>query len=111
MTDKRESIYRINFTTNGECYEIFAKYISYGDLMGFLAVEDILFGENTSLVVDPSEERLRTEFKGVNCTFIPLHTINRIDEVEKTGVAKIRAVNSSDNVTYLPSSLYQAPKK
>lgn len=106
MAAKSESIYRISFQNKAEVYEIFARYISQSDLLGFLVVEDILFGENTSVVVDPAEERLRNEFKGVNTTFIPLHVINRIDEVEKTGPGKITAIKSDNNVTHLGTSLY-----
>lgn len=102
-----EHIYRINFVQKGATYEIYAKHISHGGLFGFLEVEDIIFGENSSVVVDPSEERLRQEFKGVNCTFLPLHTIVRIDEVEKTGSPKITESNAKDgNVVHFPSPIY-----
>mgnify|MGYP001351204290 CR=1 FL=1 len=35
------------------------------DMYGFIVVENLVFGENTSLVVDPSEEKLKTEFENV----------------------------------------------
>ena len=40
-------------------------------MYGFVVIEDIVFGKNTSLVVDPSEEKLKTEF--AKCKKI-LHT-------------------------------------
>tara|TARA_R110000868_G_scaffold8205_4_gene42677 strand:- start:7363 stop:7707 length:345 start_codon:yes stop_codon:yes gene_type:complete len=106
MSDNKERIYRINFQNKGEVYEIFAKHISHGDIFGFLAVEEIIFGENSAVVVDPAEERLRTEFKDVSCTFIPMHNINRIDEVEKTGQAKISTLKTDGNVTHFPNPIY-----
>ena len=104
--DHHECIYRINFVQKGATYEIYARQISHGGLFGFLEVEDIIFGEHTSVLVDPSEERLRNEFKDVTCTFLPLHTINRIDEVEKTGTAKIIEFRPGEsNVVQFPLSL------
>lgn len=104
--EPQERIYRINFVQKGEIYEIYARQISHGGLFGFLEVEDIIFGENSTVVVDPSEERLRTEFKGVTCTFLPLHTINRIDEVEKTGISRISEAKDNANVLQFPSPIY-----
>ena len=58
-------------------------------MYAFVEVGDILFGERSKLVVDPSEEKLKAEFSGVKVTYIPLHAIIRIDEVEKEGKSKI----------------------
>jgi len=99
---QKERIYRINFVQKGAKYEIYARHISHGSLLGFLEVEDIIFGETSSVVVDPSEERLRQEFKDVTCTFLPLHTINRIDEVEKVGRVKITEFKDENNLVPFP---------
>jgi hypothetical protein len=40
-------------------------------------------------VVDPSEEKLKSEFEGVKRTYIPLQAVIRIDEVERSGANKI----------------------
>ena len=42
-----------------------------------------------ALVVDPSEEKIQTEFAGVKRTYLPLHSVIRIDEVRKSGVSKV----------------------
>ena len=52
-------------------------------------VEELIFGERTKIVIDSSEERIKTEFDGVKRTFIPLHAVLRIDEVEKAGRGRI----------------------
>jgi len=88
MTNK--TLYRITFTYLEAIYEIYARKICESDLFGFLEVEDFVFGETTSLVVDPSEERLKLEFNEVKRTFVPMHCVLRIDEVNKQGVAKVR---------------------
>ena len=41
------------------------------------------------LLIDSSEERLKTEFAGVTRFYVPLHSVLRIDEVEKAGRGRI----------------------
>lgn len=85
-----KTIYRITFSYLEAVYEIYARKMCESELFGFLEIEDFVFGENTSLVVDPSEERLKLEFNGVNRTYIPMQAVFRIDEVNAIGDAKIR---------------------
>jgi hypothetical protein len=94
MAKKR--IYKVIFTSEGKIFEIYAKQVISGDLYGFVEVQGLLFGERTTLVLDPSEEQLKLEFNGVSKTYIPFHTIVRIDEVEKEGPGKIIQLNSSE---------------
>lgn len=86
---KSTSIYRISFANQGKVYEIYARHISTGSLFGFVEVEELLFGERGSVVIDPGEERLQKEFEGVRRSYLPMHSVLRIDEVEKQGSAKI----------------------
>jgi hypothetical protein len=100
-----KNIYKILFVTQGKVYEIYARQVSHGAILGFLEVEELIFGERTSVVVDPSEERIKTEFAGVKRTYIPVHAVLRIDEVEKQGVSKISSMEG-DNVTPFPMPVY-----
>ncbi len=102
-------IYRVPFTSKGEIYEIYARNVDNSDLFGFLEISDIVWSSKDSIVIDPSEERLRDEFKGVNCILIPLHAVVRIDVVEKPGTAKIMPIAGSNNVTPFPASFYSPP--
>lgn len=99
---KRQRTYRVSFHNQGKIYEIYARGVSQGSMLGFVEVEDIVFGERTTLVVDPSEEHLKSEFEGVSRTYIPLHAIVRIDEVEKTGLPKITDGGRGDKITPFP---------
>jgi hypothetical protein len=85
----KDLIYRISFVSQGEVYEIYARHVSQGGLLGFVEVEDLLFGERSKLLIDSSEERLKHEFDGVRRTYIPLHSVLRIDQVEKAGRGRI----------------------
>jgi len=98
-------LYRIVFMNQGKIYEIYARSIAHGELFGFIEVEDIVFGERSSVVVDPSEERIKSEFAGVQRTYLPMHSVIRIDQVEKQGVSKISDA-SGDNVAQFPLSMY-----
>lgn len=83
------SIYKVIFHNQGQIYEIYARQIFESDLHGFIEAEEFAFGKRSEMVVDPSEEKLKAEFSGVRRTYIPVHAIVRIDEVEKEGVVKI----------------------
>lgn len=98
-------VYKILFINQGKVYEIYARSVSQGDLFGFLAVEELVFGERSSVVVDPAEERIRSEFAGVKRSYIPLHAVLRIDEVEKQGVSKISAAEGG-NIAQFPIPMY-----
>jgi hypothetical protein len=82
-------IYRISFYNQGDIYELHAREIHQGNMYAFLEIEDIIFGERSAIVVDPSEEKLKSEFEGVKRTYIPLQAVIRIDEVERSGANKI----------------------
>ena len=107
MTEK--TIYRISFVSAGEVYEIYAAAVSQGGIFGFIEVEDILFGERSKLLIDSSEERLKNEFDGVRRTFIPLHAVLRIDEVEKAGRGRISS--GSGKVAPFPMTMVGTDKE
>ena len=102
-------IFRIMFVNQGKVYEIYARRVSHGELFGFIEVEELVFGERATVVLDPSEERIKSEFDGVKRTYLPLHSVLRIDEVKKQGVSKITALEGGANVSQFPVPLYSAP--
>jgi len=103
MTAK--TIYKIVFASQGQVYEIYARNVGHGNLFGFVEVEKLVFGERSSVVVDPSEEKIKTEFEGVTRTYLPMHSIIRIDEVEKQGMSKISKLEGG-NVAQFPAPIY-----
>ena len=107
---ERRKLYKVTFHNQGQVYEIYAKNVNQGGLLGFVEVEQLVFGEKTQLVVDPSEERLREEFRGVRRTYIPMHAVIRIDEVDKRGASRIMEVSEKDNVTAFPMPMFKPGK-
>ena len=98
-------IFKIMFVNQGKVYEIYARKVGQGRLFGFIEVEELVFGERSTMVLDPGEERIKSEFTGVKCSMLPMHSILRIDEVKKQGTSKISALEGS-NVSAFPMSMY-----
>lgn len=96
-------IYKVIFRNHDRLFEIYASRVEQGLLFGFVEVEEILFGERSQVVVDPSEESIKLEFKDVRKTFIPLHAVIRIDEVEKQGIGRVSAARAENNLTIFPA--------
>ncbi len=101
---KDKTLYKVIFMSQGQVYEIYARNVSHGDLFGFVAVDKLVFGERTTVVVDPSEEKIKTEFENVRRTYLPMHSIVRIDEVDKQGASKVSKIEG--NVTQFPVPIY-----
>ena len=100
-------IFKVLFVNQGKVYEIYARSVSHGGLFGFIEVEELVFGERSSVVVDPGEEKIKAEFEGVKRTYLPLHAVLRIDEVRKQGVSKISTFEGG-NVTQFPVPVFPA---
>lgn len=100
----QEPIYRVIFSQDTKTYELYARYISEETMVGFIELEQLIFTEDSTLV-DPSEEKLKVEFKDVERIYIPIHAICRIDEVVETGPARMKEHKSKGegNVWHFPS--------
>lgn len=98
-----KSIYRVKFVNQEKLYEVYCSQIYQSDLFGFIEIEEMIFGERSQLLVDPGEEKLQKEFSGVKRSFIPMHSIVRIDEVDKEGTPKM-SDSKGGNVSIFPAS-------
>ncbi len=99
-----ELLFRVNFFNQDKIYQIYVKEVYQSEMYGFVVLEGFVFGENTTVVVDPSEEKLKTEFGGVESTLVPIHSIIRIDAVKKRGTGSVKDIGSK--VTQFPSPIY-----
>ena len=99
-------IFKVLFVNQGKVYEIYARKVSHGNLFGFIEVEELVFGERSSVVVDPGEEKIKAEFHEVKRTYLPMHSVLRIDEVKKQGVSKVVALEGGSNVAQFPIPVY-----
>ena len=60
-----KQIYKVVFVNQGKVYEVYAKQVAQSGMFGFIEVEQLIFGEKSAVVIDPSEERLKDESDGV----------------------------------------------
>ncbi len=102
MSDKL--LYKVVFMSQGQVYEIYARNVSHGSLFGFIEVEKLVFGERTTVVVESSGEKGKPEFENVRRTYLPMHSILRIDEVDKQGTSKVSKMEG--NVAQFPVPIY-----
>jgi len=109
---QKKQIYKVIFFNQGKVYEVYAKSVNQGGLFGFVEIEGLLFGERSTVVVDPSEEALQQEFSGVDRTYVPMHAVIRIDQVEKRGVSTIHPVpEPPGKISPLPTPIYAPIKR
>ncbi|MFM7066822.1 MAG: DUF1820 family protein [Gammaproteobacteria bacterium] len=103
-------IFKVVFVHQGKVWEIFARKVSQGTLFGFIEVEQLVFGERTTLVVDPGEERIKSEFEGVKRTYLPLQSVLRIDEVgAKTAAQGLARISTLEGGNVAPFPLPFVP--
>ena len=99
---EKDKLYRVAFLNHGKVYELFCSGVCSSGLMGFVEVSGVIFGEKDSLVVDPTEERMRDEFEDVEVLHLPMHSVLRVEQVRKKGQAVIRDRESGEKVTAFP---------
>lgn len=105
----KRHLYRVAFYNQGQVYEVYARSVSQGGLFGFVEIEELVFGEHTTVVIDPAEEKLADEFAEVTRSYIPMHSIIRIDEVARRGTAKITPAGDDSKVRPFPVYTRQSP--
>ena len=97
-----EKLYRVAFLNHGKVYELFCTGVCTSGLLGFIEVSGLELGDKDSLVVDPTEEKMRDEFDGVEVLHLPMHSVLRVEQVRKKGQLVIRERESGEKVTPFP---------
>ncbi len=100
MADKK--LYKVIFHNHGKVYELYARSAGSSGLYGFIEVAELVFTEGDGLVIDPTEEKMRDEFKEAKALHLPIHSVIRIEEVEKRGACLIRDRESGEKITPFP---------
>ncbi|WP_376695485.1 DUF1820 family protein [Wenzhouxiangella sp. EGI_FJ10305] len=96
-------LYKVSFLNQGQVYELFCRKVMGSDLSyGFVEISQLVFETDDSVVIDPTEERLREEFEDVEVLHLPMQSVIRVEEVKKRGTAVIRDSKSGEKVTPLP---------
>jgi hypothetical protein len=99
----KSKLYKVTFLSQGKTYELYARHVASSALWGFTEVGELVFepaGEGR--VVDPTEERLRDEFRDTTMLHLPMQSIVRVEEVAKRGALAIRDAVSGDKIMPFP---------
>ena len=108
----KTTIYKVIFRNNDQLFEVYTSGVSQGHLFGFVELEALLFGERSQVVVDPTEEQIKNEFRGVQRIYVPLHAVVRIDMVEKQGVSRVAGkAEDRGHVMPFPTPISEGPGK
>ncbi|SUO93774.1 DUF1820 family protein [Suttonella ornithocola] len=90
-------IYRVQFKTDKNTYDLFVRHVYPSDMHGFICLEEFIFAEEQQRIIDPRTEKLIAEFGNVRTTFIPYHQIIRIDQVHQAGESRISESTDPSN--------------
>ncbi|MGA8278489.1 MAG: DUF1820 family protein [Rhodanobacteraceae bacterium] len=99
----KSKLYKVSFLSQGKTYEVYARHVASSPLWGFTEVGDLIFdAPGEGRVIDPTEERLREEFRNTRVLHLPMQAIVRIEEVEKRGALAIRDGTNGDKIMPFP---------
>ena len=99
----KHKLYKVTFLSQGKTYELYARHVASSGLWGFTEVGELVFdAPGEGLVVDPSEERLRDEFRDTTMLHLPMQSIVRIEEVDKRGTMAIRDASNGEKIMPFP---------
>ena len=69
---RSKKLYKVTFLSQGKTVELYARHIGSSALWGFTEVGELVFEQGEGIVVDPTEERLRDEFKNTRVLHLPM---------------------------------------
>ncbi|GIX40755.1 MAG: hypothetical protein KatS3mg129_0488 [Leptospiraceae bacterium] len=108
---KTKKLFKVLFFNQGKIYEIFAKNVQQSNLFGFIEIEDLVFGEKSQVLVDPNEDSIKKEFEHTKRLYIPVHSIVRLEEIDKETSLKPRVISlkEENNQKKYTSPIYTPP--
>ena len=99
----KSKLYKVTFLSQGKTYELYARHVASSGLWGFTEVGELVFdAPGDGVVVDPTEERLREEFRDTTMLHLPMQSIVRIEEVARRGTLTIRDAGAGEKIMLFP---------
>ena len=100
---QERKLYKVTFLSQGKSIELYARHVTSSALWGFTEIGELVFDPpDAGRVIDPTEERLRDEFKDTTMLHVPIQAIVRIEEVARRGALAIRDAVSGDKIMPFP---------
>jgi hypothetical protein len=106
-----KALYKVSFLNHGKVYELYAQRVSSGELWGFIDVAELVFDVRDGVVIDPTEEQLRSEFADTRVLHLPMQGVLRVEQVERKGKAAIRDAATGEQVVTPIHRLAPLPAK
>ncbi|MEM1080795.1 MAG: DUF1820 family protein [Pseudomonadota bacterium] len=97
------TMYKAVFFNQGSVYELFCTSVESSHLWGFVEMSGLVFEPESTLVVDPTEEKMREEFAQTEQLMLPIQSIIRVEKVKRKGQCVIRKRNAGETVTPFPA--------
>ncbi len=100
---RKQKLYKVTFLSHGRSIELHARHVASSSLWGFTEVGELVFDAPTEGgLIDPTEERLREEFKDTHVLHLPMQAIVRIEEVTRRGTLRVRDAGSGEKIMPFP---------
>jgi hypothetical protein len=100
---RNRKLYKVTFLNQGKTYELYARQVSASSLWGFTEVSELVFDvAPDALVIDPTEDKLREEFKDTRVLHLPMQSVVRVEEVERRGTLAIRDSATGEKIMPFP---------
>ncbi|MGA1845940.1 DUF1820 family protein [Deferribacter abyssi] len=78
----KKKLFKITFLNDKkETLTIHASKVNTSSFLGLIEVSDIVFLDTSEILFTPNDDKIKSEFKDVEKTFIPINYIVRIDEI------------------------------
>ena len=97
------ALYRVQFICHSERYEVYVREVNQGQLFGFIEIAHFVWDNHTALIVDPSHEKLKSEFADVTA---PYSHAPRAAGRSGAQAGAARITELGNNVTYFPGPIY-----
>lgn len=105
----KKLLYRVRFRAEDRLLEVYCRKVEQGPLFGFIEISGFVWGRKSDIIVDPTEQEVRSEFANVKSAQIPMHSVVRVDLVEKGGAAKVLPLPPGNDAESAGSDLLRGP--
>jgi hypothetical protein len=97
----RKKLFKVIFMDEEKKIQtIHASKLNPSSFLGLVEISDIVFIDRSEIIISPDDGNLRTRFKNVERSYIPLNSIIRIDEVvieKETPVIRLCGEHTDEN--------------
>jgi len=78
----KKKLYKVIFMDEDKQIQtLHASKLNPSSFLGLVEVSDIVFIDQSELIISPDDGKLKSKFKNVERSFMPLNSIIRIDEI------------------------------